>query len=658
MSWIPQEIPIDHRITRQNMAKRAIDSDETPSLTVFNKEDGSNHVDAAIRSYFDNQLNNKVTVNIEIKEFAGEEKRALMENLGFDESLRKHLSNVYKTPRQREIKENPDTIFDDETVITCLYSQDVNAVGLTGPEFDDVDIQNLDVEPRFIGYLRSDGANYSSHFSNQGTNGIGKTVLWKNSDYSCNMVYSNLSQPYTDEKTGIEIQKRFGGLFMLIDHRIDNKRYGSDIYFGRKHEGHNLTFSFWNGEAEDFAEKLHFPSFGNKPGTCSMVLGFNSGDENIENNNQLFDEIINNYSMYFWPAIIKNKMEVNVKYKNRQETVNPKSNYLSKHYVKLYQGIVKNPSDENMITVQTPKFKYMQGDEEETVPASDSVMALAVKPFDIALDEKVNNRYAIMRGSNIVVSYELFNKRSVDSNNIGLVLAGTAVPESVNGYNSEKQNTQEKLISLAEPVAHDKWTHEADNLPRGTKATVKRIITAMKKKINRLTIEVESVPISNAETLISKFLSFGTKGSGKPSRKPNLHFKSEYPMEIIRIDNIPYYEYPVEVKAPASRKLLMLQGNRRPTHFGVKIEMKPRDEFGAGIRVSEIKMKCVEAETVEISDGTQRSSRVPLEPNESHYTGEYKSRELTHRLLFRSEPLEDAIINEKVYNKKIIFKEG
>ena len=103
----------------------------------------------------------------------------------------------------------------------------------------------------------------------------------------------------------------------------------------------------------------------------------------------------------------------------------------------------------------------------------------------------------------------------------------------------------------------------------------------------------------------------------------------------------------------------MLQGNRKPAHFGVKIEMKPRDEFGAGVNVSPIKMKCIHAETVETSaDGTQTTSRISLEPNESHYTGEYKSRELTHKLLFRSEALEDASVNEKVYNRKIIFMEG
>ena len=656
MSWIPQEIPNDFRITRQNMAKRAVQSDLT-HIEVFNREDGSNHKDAAFSPEIQNESDNKVTVNIEIKEFAGEEKRELMQALGFDETLRNHLNEVYRNPRQREIREHPDKLFDDETVITCLYSQDVNAKGLTGPEFELTDMQN--VEPRYLGYLRSDGANYSGHFSNQGTNGIGKAVLWKNSDYSCNMVYSNLSQPYTDEKTGIEIKKRFSGLFMLIDHRIDNKRYNSDIYFGRKHEGHEETFSFWNEEADEFAERLHFPSFGDKTGICSMVVGFNSQDENIHDNNQLFDEIINNYCMYFWPAIINKKLEVNVKYKNRQEIVNPKSNYLSKHYIKLYQGLMRNQSSAVKVDVHTPQFKYMHGDREETVPDNQSVIVTAAKAFDTFLGERINNRYALMRGSNIVVAYNSFNKKGVDSNNIGLVLAGTSVPEGVAGFNSEGQDAQEKLISLAEPVAHDKWTKEADNLPHGTRASVGRIIRDFKQKINQLTLDVDRTPLNNAHTLISKFLSYGGKGTGTPSRKANTHFRTVFPMELVWRDGIPYFEYFMELDAPPSRQTAMLPGNRRPTNFGVKVEVKPRYEFGAGVRVSEVKMKCVSADTLETAaDGAEITSRVQIDPNVSHYTGEYKSRKLIHKLQFRSEPLEQTTLNETAYNRKIIIKEG
>jgi len=657
MSWLPKKIAIDERDKPKNMAKRAVQSDLT-AIEVFNREDGANHKDATIRSNTQNQSNNKVTVNIEIKEFVGEEKRELMENLGFDEDLQKHLNKVYQTPGQSEIKVNPDTLFDDETVITCLYSQDVNAAGLTGPEFKYSDLIDLS-DARFIGFYRSDGANIKIDYQSIGTNGIGKTVLWKNSDYSCNMVYSNLSQPYTDERTGTEIQKRFRGLLMLINHYVDDTRYNSDIYFGTKHEGHDETFSFWNEEAEDFAERLHFPSFGNMPGTCSMVVGFNSGDENIEDNDQLFDEIINSYSMYFWPAIINNQLEVNVKYKNRQETVNPKANALSKHYVKLYQGIIKAPSDAETITVQTPKFNYIQGGEEETVPASSSVMVCAAKPFDTPSHDRVNNRYAILRGSNIVVSYELFNRRGFDSNNIGLVLAGTAVPEGVNGYNLEGQNAQEKLISLAEPVAHDKWNpNQSDNLPYGTKNSVYKILRAFKKKINLLTLEAERIPINNAETIISKFLTLSGKGIGKPSKRADTSFETVRPLKLINDGDRNYFDYAVDVKVPKKLTTTMLPDGTRPSSFGVKIEVKPRDEFGASVG-SEIKMKCVKAKTVEISvDDTITTTTMPVNPQVSYYSGEYTNKKLTHSLEFRSDNIDREAVDETAYNRKVIIKRG
>jgi hypothetical protein len=130
-------------------------------------------------------------------------------------------------------------------------------------------------------------------------------------------------------------------------------------------------------------------------------------------------------------------------------------------------------------------------------------------------------------------------------------------------------------------------------------------------------------------------------------------------MELVWRDGIPYFEYFMELDAPPSRQTAMLPGNRRPTNFGVKVEVKPRDEFGAGVRVSEVKMKCVSADTLETAaDGAEITSRVQIDPNVSHYTGEYKSRKLIHKLQFRSEPLEQTTLNETAYNRKIIIKEG
>jgi hypothetical protein len=536
-------------------------------IQIFVREVVQNIKDAINRTLY-----SCANLEFELQTISGSAKTTFLKTMKFSE-LVPHL-NAVRTQQVKKKSSNiiidPNDIIDPGTSLRLLYINDHNTLGLLGPEFGSERPESIN---SFLGLCRGTGFHDKPDiYSSGGTNGYGKSVLWKHSSINTVFLYSSLSTPYIDPE-GNEHKARLIGISRLPDHYLDNQPTSGITNFGIGINESKNVRCLYDNEADTLAHRLGFkPRAANEHGTSILIVGFQdlSGDEKTDL--ELLEEFKRATEEYYWPSIIKDELAVNFFWRDGDHRfdANPTSNIRVKPFIDALQqdnGIIcksifvnvpKNPTydfdhDSNECEIKLSALIY-----EDTDPASVDLL----------------NHVALIRGSHMVIKYEKINGLVSGKSFHGVIEAGTAVDDS------PKQKHLEKLLALSEPISHDDWNKNSDNLKDwyGSKTRISKIKELIRNEFISITSQI-SQPEGDAAPALRKLFSFG-KGE---ILDPRLREIRQRNLTLIRkrVNNgLDTYQFSVEITVPGKDQFLSPQ---KPSKWKLQIKCGAVGERGTTI---------------------------------------------------------------------------
>lgn len=521
-----------------------------------------------------NKISNNVKVNFSLKTLLEKDKDDFLKLINFDvisehlKAIREYQTTIKSPQKIIDTKE----ILHDKFKLKLLFIDDYGTIGLIGPEFEDEQIK-YEGSRSFLRLCRTTGGNEKPEDrSSGGTYGYGKSVLWKHSQLGMVYIYSRLSEPYLQED-GSKHHSRLIGILRLPDHRIDSKPYNGICYYGNKiDEDKQDVIALYDQKADLFAERLGFkPRSHSDFGTSTLIVGFDDYFEEERGDEEVFQIMKGVAETFYWPAIVENSLEVNFILSNdKYYQANPNNLSKIKALIEIFKkgkGTKEQPPLINDIDIKVPK-----NEEYEFNKNSESKIRLITKIYDEQDPEndELINHLALIRGSGMVVKYEKINATASGKSFHGIVLAGTVLE----GKNEEAQKHLDKLLSLSEPVSHDNWDSNSDNLSswRGARALVKRIRDLYKKKLEELTSEVSN-PEGEAAPILSRIFNLDS-GDASPTirsiknRNISLKRKTESGGDT-------YYEFGFEIIVPRKKDF---PGPKKPNNWKLICEVGPVGE--------------------------------------------------------------------------------
>ena len=499
-----------------NPSEYAFDHD----LTDFVRETLQNSNDAGYR------VSGSTEVTYKLRELTGDDLRQFLRHLQWEsedaseESLKDHIDAAAKANTEASLHHVYEEI-ENEGRLVVVTVVDRNTHGLYGPEggtgpFSALVLDELITEKK-------------SGSSPTGSYGLGKAVLWSWSGLKTVIFNSVIETPDVGEDpTNEHDSPRFIARTQLPSHEAESEKYrfegrgllgsldgsrmstavggehGSTIY---KWGGGGRPYSAWGEEAAELAKKLGLDRPNETPGTSVSVVGFcEPGGDSQPSLDEIGEEIAEEASKWFWPAMLRGDLEVTVDIGNADSTeVEPDTCSDVKHFVRCVQNrnntrdVLEQPGD---IGVATPHFEIedkseMDLEDEEDDPETESgPIAVYVRLADPDRSGKLANKVALIRGGGMVVKYYDRNRIVYGGRDFhGVVLAGTARPWTDNEPTQADRDIDEYLRA-AEPPRHDDWEYTKNLKSKyrsGTKSSVeglqRQIVTDAIKNLVRETRE-------------------------------------------------------------------------------------------------------------------------------------------------------------------------
>lgn len=627
--WIPRSGSLDqteHGDTSQKTVQSSISK-----VGIFVREVIANSLDAA-----QDLDNSSVRIDLELFELTGEDKLDYFNHLKWD-SIKDHYYEIYANDKKILQKNPGELVNNPDKPVKILKISDYNTRGLIGPEVDSQYDQNT--EKRFLGLCKSVLGNErgtSQHIT--GTYGLGKSVLWRYNFLRMVYMYSKLNEPFVSND-GIEVTDRLYGVARLKDHFVGGNKFSKLINLGVNDTITNqpYTRSLWNEDAREAAQRLWInPYEKDEFGTSIVIVGFDTKDESITSSEVIIEKLIESVQKYFWPAIINNLLEVRVGLNGTITTVNPEKNKGVKAFINLYKSLMRNPDQRHskIIDVSIPSMgSFIE---------SSAKMLIGIKPLASGLgDPEYTNLIAKMRDSGMIINYDPLKSASVESGNaIGLVIGGSAVPDTISGYSLNDQEHLEQFLSMSEPVAHDKWYSDSDNLEDiyGSKSRLTRLLKHINQSISNLLYSREGVVLSRNSTILSKLISLGGS-TGSATKSSEIKWETQIDLEKEYIENDKcIVHHKVKLNVPKKQRCKIVENGKKPTHFVFHPIIKAIDESGAKLNITTFfKLKIVDVEmTTRNSNGTVIRNAGEFDPNSSKYYGMIRGEDCTHTITYIS----------------------
>jgi hypothetical protein len=419
-----------------------------------------------------------------------------------------------------------------------LYVEDFRTRGLTGPVSFDVGGSTTTGSANFSMLLLSKGATESGTASRGGSWGFGKSVYWAASQLKCCIFYSQFQNDRG------EIVQRIAGRSRLVLHRDGESIYTGVLVGGVSAVSSGKDFRpIEMRDLRDLAKQLGFsprdPSEVDDCGTSVCVLNPQFREQGDEDGLVFPEtaELSRSIAMYYWPAICPcgghpPTLEVEVtRGKEPPETVDPATYPFLAPF--LEGGVI--PPNEGHWHVRDIRDIGVRPIRDWGPKSDAGRLMVAIRawngdggPFEDS------SKMAIIRGSRMVVGYyDIPFKR--EKRMAAVVLAGLALADRPS---DAVQADLEEWLKRSESAAHDSWSDESRNLPkgRGGKAQIQSVNTTIKEALKGIFVGDSAAQGSGAPEL-ERLLKWrgaatGGRGGGDGGRGSRRALNVDYPGEM------------------------------------------------------------------------------------------------------------------------------
>ncbi len=490
-----------------------------------------------------------VEVTFRLVELSGDELREFLEAIGWESELRDRIGAVAESDRGRGFQQFQDELEDDDPSLRVLVVEDRNTTGLTGSWSED---------SNYAALVRDELYSQKQDETAGGSYGLGKSVLWTFSGASTVVFNSYLSEPTeggnrqrliartklpTHSLSGDETEYQGAGWLCTIDDSEDDPK----------------PRSMWGSTAESLAERLGVDR-PNTPGTSAMVVGFRDpARDHTPSLESLGRELVDAAAKYFWPAMYRDDLVVNVQVGSETTEVDVDEHSAVQPFVDAYanryngETRLETPGDVagRDIEMNLPR----KADRSETDSGPVRLAARLASPVD---DPTLRNHVAMFRGAGMVVKYYDQSRVSFgDRNFFGVLAAGTA---RSTGAPRKSDEEIDRFLRFAEPPEHDEW-ESTENLKQ-------QYMQGYKKAIDYLEADIRE----ELRNLVSR--------SGRGER--------ELPENVLK--KFPIHGQGRRSSSPASSKSFELDGTaffeRDRWRFSGSVEPEAEDHSGWTAEIS------------------------------------------------------------------------
>ncbi len=384
-----------------------------------------------------------------------------LKSMGWD-TLEKHIASQ---PNNTVGERTKDFVTELGEEIRILTVEDRNAIGLTGSEKSDPD-----EESRFADLIRNIRWSAKGGEDAGGSHGMGKAVYWAFSGLSTVFVNSVPAEEDWEKDT-----PRFIGRSKISTHTLGDLKHKDSGYFGKvTGKGKDRSSESVLGEsAHEAAEQLKIGR-SKIPGTTIMIPGFRSPSSTEDiNDEELEEKIKESVARNFWPAIIREDLDVLVDQQGENK-VHPEEYEALQPFIKSFKAYrngefseeLENRGDIIKETFEVPLPDYKEGKEPEDIPRSElpetAEVTLVVRLSKESDSEELRNRIAKFRGPGMVIDpdYDRFTGINGARPFHALLVAGTSREEGTSRADKEL----EKVLKKSEPISHDSWSKRSEDL--------------------------------------------------------------------------------------------------------------------------------------------------------------------------------------------------
>lgn len=460
-----------------------------------------------VQNINDQRVGDVVTAEFSMVDLAGKKLAELLELIGWDRGLKKHLEAValQNNHLSRSVKRALESV--ELGSVRAMVVTDIDAWGLEGDEEDGSNFSMLCRDQ-----LVTDN---SMKAVGGGSYGLGKSVLWAFSEAST-VVFS--SKPL-ERSTGKKLEPfRFFGRSLLPSHKIGDVWHQADGFFGKliPSTPYEWITSVRGVEAEQLVASSLLERSGSGTGTSILVpfFGIPTSDE-VPTLKELSAQISEAVQKWFWPALDAGTLKVFIRINQGPRSPIQSPEWANPFRRSIHSEHLAQKLDEEGDVVQRPieatipASKLIKGSKESKAVAK--LSAIRITPDESeALPEQIRRTVALVRGALMVVQYSSKGLGGLGPDFVAVVQAGRYAGAS------ESDNLLEALLRDSEPPAHDKWDQYSqklvDNYRAGGKA-ISEFTALIGSTISSLLTSKNAS--SDAPKKLAELLG-GKKKSGKP----------------------------------------------------------------------------------------------------------------------------------------------
>lgn len=387
-----------------------------------------------------------VEVTFRLIELSGGDLHEFTQAIRWETELRERISAVSESDRGRGFQQFQEQLEGEDSSLRLLVVEDRNTTGLTGKWSED---------SNYAALVRDELYSQKQDETAGGSYGLGKSVLWTFSGASTVVFNSYLSEPSERDD-----RQRLIARTKLPTHRLngDNTEYQGAGWLCAIDDSEEdpKPRSLWGSTVELLAEQL---SVGRPktPGTSAMIVGFRDpARDHTPSLESLKRELADAAAKYFWPAMYRDELKVNVQVDSETTEVDvddhPAVQPFVDAYANRYNGETRleTPGDVAGRDIKLNLPKNNDGTETERGP-----VRLAARLASPVEDPTLRNHVAMFRGAGMVVKYYDQSRVSFgDRNFFGVLAAGTA---RSTGAPRKSDQEIDRFLRFAEPPEHDDW---------------------------------------------------------------------------------------------------------------------------------------------------------------------------------------------------------
>jgi len=455
----------------KNPTESALDS----TLEIFVREVLQNANDQSISD------EDPVKVTFDFTTLADRDLDKFLETLLWDEEgsssdLRWHIDRAIANEQARDPGLKRFLNAFDEKELTVLTIHDEFTTGLRGSE--------IDTDQPYASLVKDFGSTNKpgSGSSSGGSKGLGKTVLWAFSGLSTVLFNSNPDE-FPDD--GGDEPPRLVGRTIVPAHTdpSEDTHYTNHGWYGRNDEdqieeiGRPPSLYGDLGDAGAIADTLSVERPSDNHGTSIGLVGFRVPGEDLDPDMDELATAFRHASVkYFWPAMVRDDLEVHVKTpsgKHTEATFDDAPGV--KPFVECYRELF-DVTDEELsgagslakrrldISIPREDSDTVEDDPHDGYETALDLVVRHLSPADHEhLDDDTDdddlkaNHVARLRGAQMVVDYVDMSQAANRGREFAAVLVGGEAQAKPGTDVSDEQAALEEFLKRSEPTQHDDW---------------------------------------------------------------------------------------------------------------------------------------------------------------------------------------------------------